>query len=226
MANNPEIDISNLTNQIGGASIGGPLIMTLYLKNRAFQTKKYLSNPTMFIFEKLKSLEESPEIKDQFAFKVMVFIVLHDGEIAKSELDDISQHLLFAKLNDKGLITECVEQLLDFFLEETAEGQSYRVLHDVITRCTFLAAMENHMTLLLTECNPTLIFDCIRVKSVLQKFSYGKLAYDLSDINIGIPTDLYPMIAKLFFQHRDIRNVLQNSIFYEEKRFLNEWNKA
>lgn len=36
MANNTEIDISNLTNQIGEASIGGPLIMTLYLKNRAF----------------------------------------------------------------------------------------------------------------------------------------------------------------------------------------------
>lgn len=55
------------------------------------------------------------------------------------------------------------------------------------------------MTILLTECNPILIFDCIRVKSVLQKFYYGKLAYDLSDINIGIPTDLYPEIAKLVF---------------------------
>lgn len=41
MANNTEIDISNLTNQISEASIGGPLIMTLYLTNRAFQTKNH-----------------------------------------------------------------------------------------------------------------------------------------------------------------------------------------
>lgn len=82
------------------------------------------------------------------------------------------------------------------------------------------------MNLLLTECNPIIIFYCFRVKSVLQKFYYGKLAYDLSDINIGIPTDLYPEIAKLGFQRTEIRNVLQNNKFYEDKIFLDEWKKA
>lgn len=229
MANNTELDISNLTIQIDGASIGDPLKLTLYLRNRVFQNQNYLSNPTMFIYEKLKSLEESPEIHDQFAFKVMIFVVLHDGEIAKSELDDISQHSLFANLNDKmnlkGSINECVEQLRDLFIEETVGGRSYRVLHDVITRCTFLAAMEKYRTLLFTECNPTLIFDCIRVKSVLQRCKYVKLAYDFRDINIGIPTDIYREIAKLFFQRTEIRNVLQNSKFYEEIRFLDEWRR-
>lgn len=118
-------------------------------------------------------------------------------------------------MNIEGSIYECVEQLRDLLIEETVDGRSYRVLHDVITKCTFLAAMENHMTLLLTKCNPILIFDCFQVKSVLLKFYYGKLAYDVSDINIGIPTDLYPEIAKLGFQQTEIRNVLQNSIFYE-----------
>lgn len=119
-------------------------------------------------------------------------------------------------MNIEGSINECVEQLRDLFIEETVDVRSYRVMHDVITKCTFLAAMENHMTLLLTKCNPILIFDCFQVKSVLLKFYYGKLAYDLSDINIGIPTDLYPEIAKLGFQQIEIRNVLQNSIFYEK----------
>lgn len=72
------------------------------------------------------------------------------------------------------------------------------------------------MTTLLTECNPTVICDCIRVKSVLQKINFGNLSYDLSDINIGIPTELYPKIAKLFFQQKDKKNILQNSIFYEK----------
>lgn len=150
MAKNPKMDIANETFQIGGASIGDPLIMILYLKNLAFQNQNYFSNPTMFIFEKLKTMEESPEINDQLTFKVMIFFVLHDGEIAKSEVDDISQHSLFANLNDKmnieGSINECVEQLLDIFIEETTDGRCYRVLHDVITRCTFLAAVENHRT--------------------------------------------------------------------------------
>lgn len=129
-------------------------------------------------------------------------------------------------MNIEGSIYECVEQLRDLLIEETVDGRSYRVLHDVITKCTFLAAMENHMNLLLTECNPILIFDCFRVKSVLQKFYDGKLAYDLSDINIGIPTDLYPEIARLGFQQTEIRNVLQNNKFYEDKIFLDEWKKA
>lgn len=119
-------------------------------------------------------------------------------------------------MNIEGSINECVEQLRDLFIEETVDVRSYRVMHDVITKCTFLAAMENHMTLLLTKCNPILIFDCFRVK----------LAYGLSDINIGIPTDLYPEIAKLGFQQTKIRNVLQNNKFYKDKIFLDEWKKA
>lgn len=51
MAKNPEIDILNETFQIGGASIGDPLIIIMYLKNLAFQNQYYLSNPTKFIFK-------------------------------------------------------------------------------------------------------------------------------------------------------------------------------
>lgn len=167
-------------------------------------------------------MEESPEINDQLAFKVMIFFVLHDGEIAKSEVDDISQHSLFANLNDKmnieGSINECVKQLLDIFIEETTDGQCYRILHDVITRCTFLAAVENHRTLLLTECNPILIFDCIREKSVFEKFKHRNLAYNLNDTNIGIPTDIHLKIAKKFFQRTEIRNVLKNGRLCKQKK--------
>lgn len=132
------------------------------MRNRAFQQEKFLYNPTEFIFEKLKILEKSPEIHNQLVFKVLVFFVLHGGEIAKGELDDILHHALFADLKEKidlrGFIDICFKHLLDLCIEETADGQCYRIPHDVITRCTFLAAMENHRTLLLTNCNPILIF--------------------------------------------------------------------
>lgn len=93
-------------------------------------------------------------------------------------------------MDDEASIDGCIEHLLDLFIEETADGRSYRILHDVITMCTFLAALENHMTLLLTECNPILIFDCIRVKSNIQKYKPGQLAYDFSSISVGISSEI------------------------------------
>lgn len=77
-------------------------------------------------------------MNDQLAFKTMVFVVLHDGEIAKRKLDDISSHSLFAdlkkKLNIRESIDECFKQLNDLFIEETLDGQCDRILQDIITR--------------------------------------------------------------------------------------------
>lgn len=192
--------------------------MTLFLKNRAFRNPEYLRNPAKFVFEKLKTLEESPEINDQLAFKTMVFVVVHNGEIAKRELDDILYHSLFAdlkeKLNIREFIDECIEQLLDLFIEETLEGRSYRILHDVITRCTFLAAMENHMTLLFRECNPILIFECIRLKSRGEKIKCkGQVVYDDTYLKIALPTEKFQEVAKLFCQRSEMQSFMWNSRF-------------
>lgn len=144
-------------------------------------------------------------------------------------MDDISQHALFAdlkKMSDEASIDGCIEHLLGLFIEETADGRSYRILHDVITRCTFLAALENHMTLLLTECNPILIFDCIRVQSTVEKYTQGQLPNDFRSISVGIPSKKFPEVARLIYQRTGMREVLQNSRLYEDQKFQEEWNKA
>lgn len=82
------------------------------------------------------------------------------------------------------------------------------------------------MTLLLTECNPILIFDCIRVKSTVQKLKSGQLAYDFSSISVGIPSVIYPEVARLINQRTGMREVLQNSKLYEDQKFQDEWNKT
>lgn len=228
MAKSKNIDLSSVRIQSDGRSIGGPVMMTLFLKNRAFQNDNYSSNPTKFIFEKLKTLEKSSEL----AFKIMVFFVLRDGEIAKIDLKDISQHALVANLKEKMDIERSIDgsigQLLDLFIEETADGRSYRILHDVITRCTFLAASENHRTILFAECDPILIFDCIREKMgwSIEKIKKGQLVYDFININIGIPSEIYSEIAGLYLQRAELRNVLRNSRLYEEENFQVEWEKA
>ncbi|XP_052699175.1 uncharacterized protein LOC128176701 [Crassostrea angulata] len=225
MAKSNNKDISSVRFISDERNIGDPLMVTLFLKNSEFKNYHFLSNPTKFVFEKLKTLEKSSEL----AFKIMGFFVFHNEEIAKTDLDDISLYALFAdlkKMDDEASINGCIEHLLDLFIEETADGRSYRILHDVITRCTFLAAFENHMTLLLTECNPILLFDCTRVKSTVQKLKSGQLAYDFSSISVGIPSDIYPEVARLIYQRTGMSEVLQNSKLYEDKKFQDEWNKT
>lgn len=231
MAKSKNIDISKVRFQTDERSIGDPFMMTLFLKNRAFRNHEYLRNPAKFVFEKLKILEKSPEINDQLAFKTMVFVVVHNGEIAKTKLNDISHHSLFAnwkgEMNIKVSIGACFEQLLDLFIEETLDGQSYRILHDVITRCTFIAAMEHHKILLFRECDPILIFDCIRLKSRVEKMRYsGEIVYDDTYIKIALPTEIFPDIARLFCQRSKMQSLLWNSILYNNEHFKEEWNKA
>lgn len=212
--------------------IGDRLMMTLFLKNREFQNLKYLYNPAMFIFEKLKTLRGSPDINDQLAFKTMFFFVLHNGEIHKSELDDISHHSLFSDLNEKmnirGYIDECIEKLLSLFIEETLDGQSYRILHDVITRCTFLAAMENYWILLFTECDPVLIFECIRLKSGFREktIHLGEIVFDERNLKIALPAEIFEKVARLLYQRSEMRSLIWNSRLYDNQIFQEEWNKA
>lgn len=212
--------------------IGDRLLMTLFLKNREFQNSEYLSTPAKFIFEKLNTLKRSPEVNDQLAFKTMVFFVLHDGEIHKDELDDISHHLLFAdlkeKMNIRGSIDGCIEKLLTLFIEETLDRQNYRIMHDVITRCTFFAAVENYWTLLFTECDPVLIFECIRLKSgFIEKTIHSReIVFDERNLKIALPTEKFQMVARLFCQRSEIRSFIWNSSLYDHKNFQEEWNKA
>lgn len=230
IAKSNKIEISKVPIQQDRANIGSSIIMTLFLKYRAFRDDNFLSNPTLFICKKLKTLERSSDINDQLAFKILVYVVLHDG-IAKLEFDGISHHALFADLikqmNIEGSINECIEQLLDPFIEKMADGQTYRIMHDIITRCTFLAAVENHWTLLLTECDPVLIFDCIRLKSRPEKIKYsGQIFFDDKNLKIAPPTEVYPEIARLFYQRSEMRSILLNSILYDDENFKVEWNRA
>lgn len=225
-------DISNVRLRKGEKSNGESFEMTLIFKNHAFQ-QDVLDNTIMSIIEALKTLERSNENYKELAFKTMVIVMLRGGKIAKQELlaDDISQHGVFADLKKRidipGSIIGCIEQLLKIFLEETEDGRSYRMLHDVVTRCTFIIAFENHRTLLFTECDPILMFECLRLKPLGERFMYyGKLCYDYGDLKIGIPSELFKDIAELFFQRTEMRNILRNNRIYEDEKFKDEWNKA
>lgn len=202
-----------------------------FLKNLAFQ-KNVLNNPINVIIRALETLERSNKIHEQLAFKVMVIVMLHGGKITKRELleDNISHHEVFADLKEKidvkGSIIGCTEQLLEIFLKETEDGQSYRIVHDVITRCTFIVAFENHRTLLFIECDEILLFECLRLKSFSERMNFFKgIIYDNINLKIGIPAYLLKEMARLFFQRTEMRSVLQKSRLYDDRIFQDEWKR-
>lgn len=176
--------------------LGESLKMTLFLKNRAFH-QDVLKDPIVFIIRSLKTLKNSNKNREQLAFKVMVIVMLHGGKIAKRELlaDDIPNHEVFVDLKQKrdvkGSIIGCTDQLLEIFLEEMDSGRSYRVLHEVITRCTFIVAFENYRTLLFKKCDAILVFGCLRRKSLTERslFSDDPI-YDYSNLKILLSSKL------------------------------------
>lgn len=232
MAIDNQKDVSNVQFQKGKKSTGESFEMTLFLKNLLSQ-QDVLNNPVKLILKALGTLEKSNENLKRLAFKVMVIAMLHGGEIKKEELlaDDIPNHEVFADLKEemdvKGSIIGCTEHLLKIFLEKTEDGQSYRILHDIITRCTFIVAFKNHRTLLFSECDPQVVFECLRLKSLGERvLASGEVFYDYSNLQIRIPTNFFEEMARLFLRRKEMRSVLHHSRIYEEKKFQNEWNKA
>lgn len=227
MAKDNQENISNVPCHRKKKSLDESLKMSLFLKNRAFQ-QEVLKDPISFIIRALKTLERSNKNHEKLAFKVMVFVMLHGGEITKKKLlDDIHHHRLFAGLKRKmdvpGSITGCIEQLLEIFLEETKGGGSYRILHDVITRCTFITAFEKHGTLLFTECDAMLVLESLRLKSFKEKlYLFTDISYDNSNLEIGIPSYLFEEMARLFFQRTEMRSVLQRSRLYDTRIFQDD----
>lgn len=224
-------DISYVPFQKWKKSTEESFELTLFFKNLAFQ-HDVLDNPIMSIIAALKTLERSNKNHEQLAFKLMAIVMLHGGEIAKRELlaDDIPNHEAFADLKEKmdvkGSIMGCINQLLEIFLEETENGRSYRILHDVITRCTFIVAFENHRTLLFKKCDAILVFECLRQKSLTERFPFSdNPIYDYSNLKILLSSKLLVEMARLFFQRKDMRSVLRNSRIYNENKFQNEWSK-
>lgn len=234
MAKDNQENISNVQFHREEKSLSESLKMTLFLNNRAFQ-QDVLKNPSLFIIRALKTLKNSNKNLEQLAFKVMVIVMLHGGEIAKRDLlaDEILYHEVFADVKEKNDVKEsikgCIDQLLEIFLEETENMRSYRILHEVLTRCTFIVAFENHRTLLFKKCDAILVFECLRRKWFLERTPLSEdPTYDYSNLKILLSSELLKEMARLFFQRKDrrSRNVLRNSRIYDEKKFQEEWSKA
>lgn len=212
-------------------SIGHPLTMVLIMHNKPFSCNEYFIDPISFTMKQLKALEKSDNIRKRLKFKALVYTMLHGGEITHLKLENVLDLILLVDLKEtedrKETIHECIQQLINVYIKETTDRKSYKMIHDVITKCTFLAAAENHSDLLFSECHYFPLLECIRHKSTLEKISfYGKIVYDLENLQFGVPTKLYPKIAKMFVERNDLMDILHTVRFFGNKNFQAVWLKS
>lgn len=212
-------------------SIGHPLTMVLIMNNKPFSCNEYFIDPISFTMKQLKALEKSDNILKRVKFKALVSTMLHGGEITKSKLENVLDHTFLVHLKEtedrKETIQECIQQLINVYIEETTDRKSYKMIHDVITKCTFLAAAENHSGLLFSKCHYFPLLECIRHKSTPEKLSfYGNIVYDYENLQFGVPSEFYPKIAKMFVERNDLMDILHIVRFFGNKDFQAVWLKS
>lgn len=212
-------------------SIGHPLTMVLIMNNKPFSYNEYFIDPILFTLKQLKALENSDNVRKRVKFKALIFTMLHGGAITHLELENVLDYDFLEDLKEtedrKETIQECIQQLINVYIKETTGRKSYKMIHDVITKCTFLAAAENHSDLLFSKCHYFPLLECIRHKSTSEKLSfYGKIVYDLENLQFGVPTEFYPKIAEMFFERNDLMDILHTVRFFGNKYFQAVWLKS
>ncbi|XP_062609507.1 uncharacterized protein LOC134271299 [Saccostrea cucullata] len=160
------------------------------------------------LFLKMSDLKRMRDSSDErMKFRVLEYTMLNVGEEDKEKLENDIDHPLFDEIDTvddkRGYIIGCITQLLNGYIEETRTA--YRILHDVITKCVFLVAAEKEQDLLFKECNRFLLFNCIPLKSRMEKIrESGKFSFDDNSLSMGIPSESYPINVKIFKQRKDI----------------------
>jgi hypothetical protein len=211
------------------SAVGTLLVIILCMKNPVYRNRAFLHDSLSFIISDLKKMAMSDDLNARIKFGILVYVMLHGGTVEKDTLDSCTDPSL---LGIKGEIPDlpiniqgCVTELMDGYLEQTADGKSYRTLHEVITRCIFLAAAEMDFLLLIEKCDPFLMFDCIRFKTTGEKIRHGKeILIDTRELKVGVPTEFYRSLAKALKQRSDhVTNLLTKVSWVEDKNFQRVW---
>lgn len=233
IARNSECDISDeVLKRICEKEtiVGRSLKLALVMNYQAFKNDGFFTDPLLKIINELKTLAKSDNMIKQVKFQALVLTMLHGGEIAKAKLEEA---LDSAFLDDpmetedrKEIIQGCIQKLIKVYIKESADRKTYKMIHDVITKCTFLAAAETHFNLLFTECYHFPLLECIRYKRTSERLkSYGNIVIDHENLEVGMPTEYYPMIAKIFVQRNELIDMVHIVRFFKNEEFQVEWLK-
>ena len=203
----------------------GPLSNTRSKSNRPIFFER-LDDPLTFVLCELEKMVSSQNINERVQFSLLLHMMLHNGEIPKTEVDHALSGEMKENTNKEDLTRECIQQLLHSYIEETADGNAFKTIHDIITRCTLFIALKHYGRFIFQKCDVSLLLDCIRTKTLYERITYpGELVID-NNLNIGIPTGLFPSLAESCVQRNEMMPMLNNVKLFDDRKFQIRWHEA
>ena len=218
-------DIRQIAENETSSGMGQTLTLSLFLKNPFYRHKDFLKDPIRFVLENLKEMAKSETMNERVQFTKLVHMILHSKEIIKSEVGAMVDQDVSDNSDEENLIPECI---LQRYAEETFDGKSYRLVHDVITRCILYTALKYniHRNMVYKKCDPSLLLSCFRLKTLSERLIFpGEFIFDNHTLDIGMPAESFPLLAKTFGQRNDMMTILLNARLCEDREFQNEWLK-
>ena len=217
-------DIREIAKNDTSSGMGHTLTLALFLKTPFYEQKDFLKDPITFVLEKLKEMAKSETMNERVQFTTLVHMILDkENGITKSKVEAMVDQDVSENSEKETLARECI---LQRYVEETYDGKSSRLIHDVITRCILYTELKYniHRNLVYRECDPLLLLSCFRHKTISERFIYpGEFIFDNQTLDIGIPTESFPWLAKTFRQRNDMMNMLRNARLCEDREFQNKW---
>ena len=204
------------------SGMGHTLTLALFLKTPFYRHKDFLKDPITFVLEKLKDMATSETMNERVQFTTLVHMILDSKEIIKSEVGAMVDQDVSDNSDKENLIPECI---LQRYVEETFDGKSYRLMHDIITRCILYTALKYNIRryLIYKECDPLLLLSSFRHKTISERVKHPcEFIFDNQTLDIGIPTESYPSMAKIFGKRNDMMTMLRNARLCEDREFQKE----
>ena len=203
----------------------GPHLNTRSKSNRPIFFE-CLGDPLTFVLCELQKMVSSQNMNERVQFSLLLHMMLHNGEIPKTEVDHALSGEMKENTNKEDLTRECIQQLLHSYIEETADRNAFKTIHDIITRCTLFIALKHYGRSIFQKCDVSLLLDCIRTKTLNERITCHNLPVIDKNLNIGIPTALLPSLAESCVQRNEMMPMLNNVKLFEDRAFQLRWHEA
>ena len=215
-----------ITEDANTSSIGHPLKLALFLRLPLYEPTEFCYGPIAFVLNELKAIGKSQSKNERILFTTLVRFILPNREMTRTDLEAILDQAVSDTLKDdedrENLTRECIQQLLQRYIEKTQDGKSYKLIHDVITRCILFTCMkfDIHRDLVFKECDPSLLLNCIRPKTLQERIvAVGDVIFCHKTLDIALPTILFPSLVESFVQRNQMITMLFNVRFLENTQF-------
>lgn len=223
-----QISPNDLKKLSQSSSMDHTLILTLFLRNPD-KCKTFLADPVPFILKELENIIKSQDMDKCLQIQTLIEMTFHNGEMTKTDVEVMMDHNIKDGTDKEELTRKCIKQLLQSYVEETRDGKSYRLIHDVITRCVLYTALKftKNLDSLFKKCDPLLLLDCVRSKTFFEQLmSTREFIFDDKTFDIGLPMETFPSLAESLLQRNEIWTSLGNVRIMEDEDFKQEWQRA